>query len=130
MGPERYLLPMSTQGKGSDSLPRELLEELRSELEHQLRRLERSMATTDEASRPVELDQQAVGRLSRMDSLQNQHLTRNLQERERVRYAALVAALERMEEGTYGRCTECGKGIQPGRLIIYPETERCTACSG
>lgn len=88
------------------------------------------MVTTEEASRPVELDQQAVGRLSRMDSLQNQHLTRNLQERERVRYTALVKALERMEEGTYGRCTRCGEAIQPGRLIIYPETEHCSVCSG
>jgi len=114
----------------NDVLSSEFLTDLRSDLESQLRRLERSMATTDEASRPVELDQQAVGRLSRMDSLQNQHLTRNLQERERVRYAALVDALKRMEEGTYGQCTRCGDTIQTGRLMIYPETEHCSPCSG
>lgn len=111
-------------------VPPDLLEELRGELQSQLRRLERSMRTTDEASQPVELDQQAVGRLSRMDSLQNRHLTRNLQEREQVRHAALVRALERMEEGTYGRCTRCGDPIPPGRLLIYPETEHCSPCGG
>jgi DnaK suppressor protein len=107
-----------------------MLADLRAQLESELKRLERSMRTTDEASRPVELDQQAVGRLSRMDSLQNQHLTQNLKEREQVRYAALVGALKRLEEGTYGRCTECGEAIAPGRLMIYPETEVCAGCGG
>ena len=56
--------------------------ELQSELERQLRRLEKSMKVTDEAMKPVELDQTAVGRLSRMDSLQNQSLSTGLRERE------------------------------------------------
>ena len=108
----------------------EMLADLRAQLESELKRLERSMRTTDEASRPVELDQQAVGRLSRMDSLQNQHLTQNLKEREQVRYAALIGALKRMEEGSYGFCSECGDAISPGRLMIYPETEVCAGCGG
>ncbi len=109
-------------------LTSELLDEIRSDLERQLARLERSMSVTEEASRPVELDQQAVGRLSRMDSLQNQHLTRNLQERERVRYGALVAALRRIEEGRYGFCGGCEAPLAPGRLLVYPEAERCGGC--
>jgi DnaK suppressor protein len=108
----------------------DLVRELRSELERQLARLERSMAVTDEAVRPVQLDQQAVGRLSRMDSLQNQHMSRNLQEREQVRYAAIRAALARMDEGSYGICTTCGKEIEEGRLFVMPEAEHCPGCAG
>ena len=105
------------------------LSELRGELERQLQRLERSMASTDEAARPVELDQQAVGRLSRMDSLQNQAMSRNIKEREQVRYAAIRGALQRMEEGTYGLCAGCGEEMEEGRLRIFPEAQRCPACS-
>jgi DnaK suppressor protein len=54
------------------------IDELRSELEEQLVRLERSMRLTEKAMEPVELDQTAVGRLSRIDSLQNQGMTQNL----------------------------------------------------
>lgn len=111
-------------------LPPETLAEIRGDLRRQLSRLERSMAVTEEAVRPVELDQQAVGRLSRMDSLQSQHLSRNLQERERVRYTALQRALQRMEKGTYRVCTECGDPIEPGRLMVMPEGEHCPACAG
>ena len=88
------------------------------------------MAVTDEAVRPVQLDQQAVGRLSRMDSLQNQQMSRNLQEREQARYAALRAALARMDEGTYGICTGCGDEIEAGRLFVMPEAEHCPGCAG
>ncbi len=107
----------------------DLLEDIRADLEAQLAQLEKSMAVTEEAVRPVELDQQAVGRLSRMDSLQNQHMSQNLQEREQVRYAAIQAALRRIEEGSYGRCTACGSTLLPGRLMVMPEVEQCSGCS-
>ena len=45
------------------------------------------MGVTNAAMKPVQLDRTAVGRLSRMDSLQNQSLSRNLQEREQVKLA-------------------------------------------
>jgi DnaK suppressor protein len=104
--------------------------EFQAQLEGELRRLVRSMEVTEEASRPVELDQQAVGRLSRMDSLQNQHLTQNLRERERVRASSLIAALQRIEKGTYGICGTCEAQIPKGRLFVMPEAEECSKCVG
>lgn len=103
--------------------------ELTTELERILRKLQRSMRTTEEALRPVQLDQTAVGRLSRIDSLQNQGLTRNLQEREQAKLGQVVSAFRRIEKGTYGLCTECGGEIPFERLQVFPETPTCTACS-
>jgi len=105
------------------------LTELREELERQLARLERSMKVTDEAARPVELDQTAVGRLSRMDSIQNQSLSRGLQDREASRLAQIQGALARMERGDYGRCEGCGAPIPFERLFIFPEAASCAACA-
>jgi DnaK suppressor protein len=102
--------------------------ELRAELERQLARLEKSMRLTDAASRPVELDQSSVGRLSRMDSLQNQSLSKGLQEREIARHAQIRDALERIESGTYGACTDCAAPIPFERLFVFPEAAQCSAC--
>jgi DnaK suppressor protein len=102
--------------------------ELRGALERMLDRLERSMLATDRAAAPVELDQTAVGRLSRMDSLQNQGLTRNLQERERMKLVEIQEALGRMDDGSYGRCGSCGEAIPFGRLLVMPETSTCAGC--
>ena len=104
--------------------------ELGAELQRQLERLERSMKVTELAARPVELDQTAVGRLSRMDSLRSQGLTKNLQERERVRLALILQALKRFEDGTYGFCQECGASVPFGRLLVFPEAPDCAACGG
>jgi len=103
--------------------------ELREELERQLEKLTRSMTVTDEALKIVELDQCAVGRLSRMDSLQNQGIAQALREREMVKLALIQSALRRVEEGTYGSCTRCGSPVAFGRLFIFPETESCSSCA-
>ena len=102
--------------------------ELRSELEHQLSKLRKSMAVTEEALRTVELDQTSVGRLSRMDSLQSQEMAKGLRERETLRLALIREALERLEAGTYGTCTACGEAVAFERLMVFPESGTCGSC--
>lgn len=104
------------------------VEELRDELRRQLSKLEGSMRVTDEAVRPVELDQTAVGRLSRMDSLQSQSMAKGLKEREIVRLGAIQEALARIEAGSYGACTTCGASIPFERLFVFPESATCVPC--
>jgi DnaK suppressor protein len=42
--------------------------------------------------------------------------------------ALIDAAMERLVEGSYGVCVDCGETIQPERLAAYPEAARCAAC--
>lgn len=62
------------------------------------------MAGRREASKPVELDQTSVGRLSRIDARQNQQMSAGLFEREMARHEELLTALERIEKRTFGHC--------------------------
>ena len=41
----------------------------------------------------------------------------------------LRRALEKIEEGSYGRCDECGGPIAPGRLEAAPESVLCIDCA-
>lgn len=111
-------------------LTTEQVAELTSALAAILAKLERSMRVTEAAMEPVQLDQSAVGRLSRIDSLQNQGLTRNLQAREQARLGQVAGAMQRLEEGTYGCCTECGTEVPFERLQVFPETPTCAGCAG
>lgn len=110
------------------TLSTDQLAELREILEKELKALQRSMKVSADALKPVELDQTAVGRLSRMDSLQNQSMTRNLHEREQVKLAKIETALHRLEQGSYGTCISCGAPVPYGRLLVFPETESCAVC--
>ena len=51
-----------------------------------------------------------------------------LVERETAHLAAVVAALTRIEAGTYGECTDCGTHITAARLHATPEAARCVHC--
>lgn len=109
-------------------LSAEQIEQIRADLLRVLSKLERSLLNGQ--ARPADLDQTAVGRLSRIEALQNQGLTQGLHEREQVQLTQVTNALRRIELGSYGLCTACGAPIQAERLLVFPETPSCSRCSG
>lgn len=40
----------------------------------------------------------------------------------------ITAALNRITQGTYGRCTRCGRRIAPARLEVLPYAAACIEC--
>ncbi|HEX8693569.1 MAG TPA: TraR/DksA C4-type zinc finger protein [Longimicrobium sp.] len=110
-------------------LPAEKLEAIRAELLRTLGKLERSLKISGENGKVRDLEQDTVGRLSRIDAIQNQGLTQNLEERERAQLRKVADALRRLEDGTYGACSSCGGSIPFERLLVFPETLACTACA-
>ena len=77
---------------------------------------------------PVELDQQAVGRLSRMDALQVQSMAVAREDRRRLRRDIINAALKRLDDDDYGYCLVCGEDITYKRLKADPAVTRCIDC--
>jgi DnaK suppressor protein len=78
---------------------------------------------------PVELDQQAVGRLSRMDALQVQSIALETSRRRGTELRRITAALARMDEGEFGYCLECGDEIAARRIELDPAAPLCIACA-
>jgi DnaK suppressor protein len=52
-----------------------------------------------------------------------------MSERDALALENIVAALNRLDAGHYGRCTSCGKHIASARLRIVPEAATCTRCA-
>jgi DnaK suppressor protein len=98
------------------------LEQRRQEL------LEREIATR-EAREPVELDQQQLGRLSRIDALQNQAMAQDAERRRKIEIQRIDAALERVESGDYGYCLNCDEEIPLARLEFDPAVATCVDCA-
>ena len=82
-----------------------------------------------EDRKPVGLDQQSVGRLSRQDSLQVQAMARAAEARRAGEVRRIDAALARLDSGEYGYCVECGEEIADRRLDVDPAAPRCSACA-
>ncbi|MEM0923838.1 MAG: TraR/DksA C4-type zinc finger protein [Pseudomonadota bacterium] len=103
--------------------------DLVARIEAEIAELQAAEKATVEDRRAVELDQQSVGRLSRMDALQVQAMALEQSRRRSQRLTALKAALRRAGEGELGICQECGDDIAAGRLALDPATLRCVSCA-
>ncbi|OUS06139.1 hypothetical protein A9Q96_10275 [Rhodobacterales bacterium 52_120_T64] len=77
----------------------------------------------------VVLDQSSVGRLSRMDALQQQAMSKATRQNRIVEIHAIKNALLRLEEGEYGYCEDCGEDIPAKRLELAPTSVRCVNCA-
>jgi len=99
-----------------------LLMKLRDEL-HDLSAL--SAGSRD----PVALDQQSVGRLSRMDAIQVQAMAQEAERRRRRDLVRVEEALKRLDAGDYGYCIECDEEIAPKRLEVDPAAALCIKCA-
>lgn len=78
---------------------------------------------------PVILDQDSVGRLSRIDAMQVQAMALAAERRRQVERQRIEAALTRLDEGEWGFCLACGKEIAPARLEHDPSVTRCIECA-
>lgn len=47
----------------------------------------------------------------------------------RAKVRSIQEALHRLREGKYGLCARCGREIEPERLEILPDTDRCKRCA-
>ena len=86
-------------------------------------------ATREDSTATVKLDQSAVGRLSRMDALQQQAMAQNTRQRSEQALLRIEAALRRCDSGDYGYCQECDEAIDPRRLELDPATTLCIRCA-
>lgn len=101
----------------------------REVIEARLAMLEAEDRLGKQGQSTVELDQQAVGRLSRVDALQNQAMSKANHARRQTERQRLTAALKRIEEGAFGQCEDCGDDIAQGRLELDPAASRCIDCA-
>jgi DnaK suppressor protein len=84
---------------------------------------------SEEGRAVVKLDQQSVGRLSRMDAMQAQSMALATEERRENERARITAALRRIESGDYGYCLNCDEEIAPRRLEVDPAAPLCLDCA-
>lgn len=108
-----------------------LTPEQRRELEGELRaeraRLERSIAP-DAARGDAPPPETRFGILAMRSDDEHPALAIALHGRTASRYAAVLAALDRLADGSYGGCTICQRPSPYGRLLVMPEAAHCIEC--
>ena len=111
------------------SLTEDAIRRYRKVLLEELEALASEGAATADDRSTVTLDQQSVGRLSRMDALQRQAMAQATERRRLAERARIAAALERINDGEWGYCVKCGEEIAEKRLRHDPSVANCVNCA-
>lgn len=103
---------------------KEMLESRRSEIEMSIRG--RMAAVREEHATVDRRNSADDGEVSDVDIQEDIEIT--LVQLQRETLTRIRAALQRLEQGLYGRCTECGEDIPAARLRAVPFAVRCVDC--
>ncbi len=110
-----------------DDLNNEQIEDRRRALVSLEEELCRLLQATKEGTQVVDLDE-PIGRLTRMDAIQQQHMSAANRRSVDLRLRQVRQALELVERGEYGLCRRCDDPIGFPRLEARPESPYCLVC--
>jgi len=102
---------------------------VRSRLQALRQEIENLDAMSSEARATVQLDQQSVGRISRVDALQRQAMAEATSRKRAVEIRRIDLALARLDADEYGWCEACGDEVGEKRLKIDPAAALCIGCA-
>ncbi|MCU1674294.1 MAG: transcriptional regulator, TraR/DksA family [Frankiales bacterium] len=106
------------------------LQDAREQLEQMLTELDAATTTLEnegagESSELSTHDQHPADTASEIADADRENAIIEAAEEQRVQ---VRAALARIEDGSYGTCTDCGTQISEARLQVRPEAARCIEC--
>lgn len=105
------------------------IDTIRAVLCARLADIEALSAANAENRATVALDQQSVGRLNRIDAMQQQAMAQETQRRRIAESHRIRAALARIEQGEFGWCARCGEAVGERRLALDPTIALCIDCA-
>ena len=112
----------------TEHLSRDQIAKLVRQLKQKQTDLESQLEHSKQGTGPVTLDQQSVGRVSRMDAIQQQQMNVANHEQAALLLKDISSALIRIDSHDYGYCQECGEPVGFARLQAQPQAPLCLAC--
>lgn len=101
---------------------------LKVKIESEIEKLQEQLNDLKEDIKPI-APENAVGRLSRMDALNNRSVNEAAMRKAEIRLNALMEAKSNIDQNDFGKCVNCGNTIPMGRLLLRPQSKSCVNCA-
>lgn len=102
--------------------------EIKALIEKQISTLERKIKNLKELTTAIAPDD-AIGRVSRMDAINNKSVNEAALRQSELKLNKLKETLGQINDKDFGLCLVCKAPIQPGRIILMPESRKCIRCA-
>ena len=104
---------------------REILE---NEIKSLISKLESEIADLEDSAAPV-APENSIGRISRMDAINNKSVLEASLRNRKKKLSRLQLSLSKVYEPGFGVCVQCKQNINPKRLMLVPESDKCVHCA-
>jgi DnaK suppressor protein len=102
----------------------EIIEKIRASISE----TEKGIAELEELTKPI-APENAIGRISRMDAINNKSINEAALRQSKARMQKLLMAKEKCKYPEFGICKKCRGTIPTGRLLLMPESLFCVRCA-
>jgi len=103
-------------------------EDIKEEIEEKIIKLKGDINKLIELTKPISPDC-AIGRVSRMDAINNKSINEAALRQKRTQLKALEYASNHIGDAGFGKCVKCGREIPLGRIMLMPESKKCVTCA-
>ena len=103
-------------------------EQLKIKIEQKIKQTEQEVTELEELTKPIS-PENSIGRISRMDAINNKSVAEAALRSSRKKLGSLKFALSKIDSLDFGLCTVCKNPIPPARLMFMPESTRCVRCA-
>jgi len=101
---------------------------IETQIKEKIEKLEAEIITLKDLTQPISPDC-SIGRVSRMDAINNKSVNEAALRKKQVQLSALKETLKNIDNPDFGKCIKCGSTIPLGRIMIMPESKKCVRCA-
>lgn len=102
--------------------------EIKAKILQEIERTENLVVEYKELTKPVE-PENAIGRVSRMDAINNKSVTEAALRQAEVKLTGLKNTLSNINNDDFGLCAKCKQPIPVGRILLMPHSRFCIHCA-
>jgi len=103
--------------------------ELKTKLIALIKKTEEEIESFKDMIKPIS-PENSLGRISRMDAINNKSVAEAAMRTKQKKLTQMKIALDKIDDVTFGQCSQCKHPIQSARLIYMPESSLCVRCAG
>jgi len=102
--------------------------QLKEKILEQIEKANQEAIELEDAAKPV-APENSIGRISRMDAINNKSVAEAALRNKRNKISKLNVALAKIDDPKFGNCSACSRPIQTARLMFMPESTLCVRCA-
>ncbi len=109
-------------------MTQEELKILKRDIKRLITTLQSELIELEKSAAPI-APENSIGRISRMDAINNKGVLDASIRNRKKKLSKLQLALSKVNSPGFGQCVNCKNQINPKRLMLLPESDRCIRCA-